>query len=163
MTTDAGVTDWGAWSRESVALMQRRNDEWHARFRLTNDPFRWDLETATIRFHRATDHVVASLCLIGTISDVEGTFLWAWANDTIPHSATAGLQEVQRFGEAHRLTLLIEPEFPASRADALEILATAGRILDADGVFIDSAGDVTCFFALKSFRVEPLDSPAEPR
>src|SRR5262245_1468814 len=107
VTSDAQKTDWGAWSRESVALMQRRNDQWRAQFQLTNDPFRWDLETATIRFQRANDQVVASLCLIGTISATEGTFLWGWAND--------------------------------------------------------ATGDVTCFFALKSFRVEPLDSPAAQR
>jgi hypothetical protein len=34
----------------------------------------------------------------------------------------------------------------------LEIAAVAGRIPDADGIWIEEAGDVTLFFALSNFR-----------
>jgi len=34
--------------------------------------------------------------------------------------------------------------------------AVAGRILDADGIWIEEAGDVTLFFALSNFRRRPL-------
>jgi hypothetical protein len=153
------VTDWRAWSRGAVALMQRRNDAWRARYGLTDQPFQWDLTSATIRFQRGTDQVVASLRLVGTTSESEGTFLWAWGNETIPPAAIEGLDAVRRFGEANDLPLLTEAEYPASREDALEILAIAGRLLDAEGVFIDQNGDVTCFFALTSFRAQPSDPP----
>jgi hypothetical protein len=148
------VTDWSAWSRDAVALMQRRNRDWRDEFALSNEPFHWDLDSATIRFRRASDEIVASLVLVGTTSEHEGTFLWAWANETIPDAATRGLDAVRRFGKDNDLPLLTDAEFPGSRPDALEVLAIAGRILDADGVFIDSTGDVTCFFALKDFRIE---------
>ena len=151
------MTDWSVWSREAVALMQRRNQAWQARFELTNEPFLWDLTSATIHFRRNNDRVVASLCLVGTTSESEGTFMWAWANETIPPAAVQGLDIVRRFGEANDLPLLTEREFRASRPDALEVLAVAGRILDAEGVFVAPDGDVTCFFALSSFHVEPSD------
>jgi hypothetical protein len=154
------MTDWSAWSREAVALMRQRNDAWQARYGLTDQPYHWDLTSATIRFQRDTDQVVASLRLVGTISESDGTFLSAWANETIPPAATEGLDAVRRFGEENDLPLLTAGEFPASRQDALEILAIAGRLLDAKGVFIDQSGDVTCFFALMSFRVQPSSPPA---
>jgi len=147
--------DWGAWSREAVELMQRRNEAWQARFRLTTEQYQWDLHDATIRFQRSNDQVVASLCLVGTTSESEGTFLWAWANETIPPAALRRLDVVRRFGEVNDLPLLTSAELPASRPEALEILAIAGRILDGEGVFIAPAGDVTCFFVLTSFQVEP--------
>jgi len=135
--------------------MQGRNNDWVARFALTAEPFHWDLETATLRFQRAHDQVVASLCLVGTTSEFEGTFLWAWANETIPPAAIQGLERVQEFGKAHDLSLLTEAEFPGSRPDGLELVAIAGRILDADGTFVAADGDVTRFFTLSAFRLEP--------
>ena len=134
--------------------MAARNAAWPARYGLEKRPFRWDLETATFRFERPGDAVVASLVLIGTTSEVEGTFLWSWANDAIPPAARQGLETVRDFGVRHDLALLTEPELKGGRPEALEALAIAGRILDAPGVFIDPAGDVTCFFVLTAFRVE---------
>jgi hypothetical protein len=153
--TGGYVIDWSAWSREAVAIMQQRNDAWQARFELTDAPFDWDLESATIRFQRDDDQVVASLCLVGTTAESEGTFLWAWANDAIPSAGIRGLDAVRRFGETNGLALLTSAELRGARPQALEILAIAGRILNAEGVFIAPAGDVTCFFALDAFRIEP--------
>ena len=83
--------------------------------------------------------------------------MWALAKESIPAADIQGLDVVRRFGEANCLPLLTEREFRASRTEALDVLAIAGRILDAEGVFVAPDGDVTCFFALKSFHVEPSD------
>jgi hypothetical protein len=135
--------------------MQERNVAWRARFGLTTESFRWDLASATLRFEAPGQAIVASVCLVGTTSDSEGTFLWAWANEAIPPAALEGLERVRSFGEINGLSLFTTAEFPGSRAEALEILACAGRILDAEGVFTDRSEDVTCFFVLKSFHLEP--------
>jgi hypothetical protein len=148
------MTDWADWSREAVWLMQSRNAEWQARFDLGNSAYRWDLESATIAFQRADDDVVASITLIGTTSVAERTFLWAWANDAIPPVATVGLDRVRAFGTQNDLSLLTQGEIQGGHPEALEVLALAGRILDAEGVFIDRSGDVGCFFALRDFRIE---------
>jgi hypothetical protein len=151
---DANQVDWAAWSREAVQLMAARNAHWQATYELDERPFRWDLEAATIRFERPDDAVVASLIIVGTTSAAEGTFLWSWANGAIPPPARQGLDTVREFGIRHDLTILTEPEFKGGRPEALEASALAGRILDASGVFIDPAGDVTSFFVLTAFRVE---------
>ena len=146
------MTDWGDWSREAVQLMHRRNQAWQARFALGRNAYRWDLDTATIAFQRAEDEVVASLTLVGTTSAVAGTFLWAWANESIPPAALHGLERVRAFGLENQLSLLTECESPGGRAEALELVALAGRILDAEGAFIDASGDVGWFFVLRDFR-----------
>jgi hypothetical protein len=149
------MSDWGEWSRQAVAEMQARNEEWLKRFSLRGAPYRWELGTAELSFERASDRVVADLCLIGTVSEEEGTFCWAWANDSIPSTAMRGLEVVRAFGEAHDLPLLVTPEWQGSRADGLEMLAIAGRVQDANGVFVDGEEDLTLLFTLSHFRVRP--------
>ena len=153
------VTDWGEWSRQAVAAMAARNEAWIARFDLAGAPYRWDLATAQLRFERDSDDVVADLCLVGTVSLVHGTFLWAWDNDTIPAAAKHGLDVVRAFGATHDLPRLVTPEWPGSRADGLEMLAVAGRVQDASGGFIDREADTLFFFTLHRFRVRPRPMP----
>lgn len=150
------VRDWGEWSRQAVAAMTARNQAWISRFDVERAPFRWDLATAELCFERATDQVVADLCLVGTASEGEGTFLWAWANEAIPDSAKRGLDAVRTFGATHDLPRLVTPEWPGGRADGLEMLAIAGRVQDASGGFIDRTGGLLFFFTLHRFRVRPL-------
>jgi hypothetical protein len=62
------------------------------------------------------------------------------------------LARVREFGKARALELLVTPQWPGGRPEGLEMAAVAGRILDADGIWIEETGDVTLFFALSNFR-----------
>ena len=121
------MTDWAEWSRQAVAAMKAQNEAWVARFALGRSPYRWNLDTAELIFERASDRVVADICVVGTVSAAEGTFLWAWANEAIPPGTQRGLELVRTFGETHDLPLLVTPEWAGGRADGLEMLAVAGR------------------------------------
>jgi hypothetical protein len=152
----AGITDWGAWSREAVQLMQKRNIAWQQRFGLGGCPFHWDMNTAIIKFSRDHDDVIASVCVVGTTSVCEGTFLWGWANESIPPIARKHLELVREFGAKHRLQLLTTPQFPCGHPEPLEMIAISGRVLDAEGVLMHSVdGDLTFFFALSDFQIRP--------
>lgn len=153
------MTDWGEWSRQAVTRMEARNRAWVERFSLERAAYRWDLDTAELTFTRASDCVVADICVIGTASPAQRTFRWAWAHDAIPANARRGLDLVRAFGETHDLPLLITPEWSGGRAEGLEMLAVAGRIQGASGGFVDEAAELTLFFTLNSFRVGPRPSP----
>jgi hypothetical protein len=137
-------------------MMQARNRTFVETYALAGEAYRWDLDAAQIAFVRTEYAVVADVCVVGTVSASEGTFLWAWANGAIPPRARERIHEVRDFGEAHDLGLLTSAEWPATRAEGLEMLAVAGRVLDAEGVFIAPDGDRTFFFALHGFRVRPV-------
>ena len=145
------MIDWSAWSREAVALAQGRNDAWRDRFGLAGGRYDWDLDRAEIVFQRPSDEVVADFCMIGTIAG--GTFLWGWANDSLPRAATHRIDLVRAFGLQHDLPLLTTPHFPGDRAQGLELLAVAARVQDAEGMFIDSTDDAIVFLTLSNFRV----------
>jgi hypothetical protein len=154
MTTDA-EPDWGQWSREAVVLMQARNQAFVEKFALSGRAFRWNLDVGQIAFLGDEHAVLADLCVVGSISACEGTFLWAWANGSIPRQAQVRLHDVRTFGETHDLDLLTTAEWPATRAEGLEMLAVAGRVLDAEGVFVAPEGDLTLFFVLHGLRTRP--------
>lgn len=133
-------------------MMQARNDAFSEKFGLAQQPYRWDLEQGQLAFLMGDHVVVADLCVVGSASGSEGTFRWSWANEAIGGQAKARIDEVRAFGEKHDLGLLTTAQWRGGRPEGIEMLAIAGRVLDADGVWIDAWGDATVFFTLHRFR-----------
>jgi hypothetical protein len=135
--------------------MNERNEGWMKHYDLGQGPYHWDLDAATLTFERDDNQedIVARVQLIGTASSHHGTFLWAWANETLPSACWAEVERVRAFGEQHDLSLLTAREWCGGRAEGLEMLAIAGRILNAQGVFVDVSSDPTFFFVILDFRV----------
>jgi hypothetical protein len=159
MRNDDG-RDWQDWSREAVRLMQERNRAFVDAFDLAGRPFQWNLDAAEIAFTTPKHAIVADVCVVGSVSEHEGTFLWAWNNEAVPPRARKRIDEVRAFGEANDLPLLTTAEWAGGKAEGLEMLAVAGRILDADGVFVAPDRDRTFFLVLHRFRTHPLDEIA---
>ena len=145
-------TDWAEWSREAVRQMQDRNHAYVDRYGLGDASYQWHIDCASMTFRTDGREVTADLCMIGSVADDVGTFLWSWANESIPDIATRDIEQVRAFGEQHDLTLLVTPEWPGGHADGLEMAAIAGRILDAEGVWIEKDQNGSQFFALSNFR-----------
>ncbi|MFT3815058.1 MAG: hypothetical protein QM740_17050 [Acidovorax sp.] len=151
---DNASPDWAAWSREAVERMATCNAEWPRQFGLQGQPaYRWDLDSATLVFQGPLHEVVATVCLVGTTSGSEGSFVWSWANEAIPRQHGEALQAVHDFGREHRLALLTTPCIPGGRPEATECLCIAGRLQRAVGTFIDEQGDVTLYFTILHLQV----------
>jgi Family of unknown function (DUF6882) len=146
-------TDWSQWSREATEMMQRLNKAWLSEYDLGGSQYHWDMNTAEIIFQNPNHIVRAGICVIGSTSLSEGSFLWSWANSSIPETAKSRIDEVRRFGQIHDLPLLYKPDWPGDKADGLEMLTVSSRILAAKGSWVEPLGDVTLFFALLNFRV----------
>ncbi|NVB85791.1 MAG: hypothetical protein HOV81_45935 [Kofleriaceae bacterium] len=136
--------DWAAWSRDSVSQLSARARDLLARHSLAESaPYRWDLETAALKLGNASFGLVT----VGTITG--GSFLWSWANDSIPPAAKVGIDKVRQFGIDNDLELLIESCAPGGLPQGQECLAIAARILDADGSWIDATDAGYILFALR--------------
>jgi hypothetical protein len=135
--------------------MQERNAAWILEYGLRERHYHWSLADAELVFPSESDQVVADLCVIGSASLSEGTFCWAWANETIPAHARRGLEGVREFGHDNGLNLLTNPEWLGGRPEGVEMAAVAGRILDAAGIWVAPGDDFTLFFALFNFRRRP--------
>ncbi|WP_370682432.1 DUF6882 domain-containing protein [Comamonas sp. GB3 AK4-5] len=154
----ASAPDWAAWSREAVEMMVARNAEWPRQFGLQGSPqYRWDLDRATLVLEGPLHEVVATVCLVGTTSDSENSFLWSWANEAIPPLHGQALEVVHDFGREHQLALLTTARIPGGRPEATECLCIAARLQRAMGTFIDQQGDVTLYFTLLHAQLAPMD------
>lgn len=155
------ATDWAAWSREAVETMVARNAEWPRQFGLQGQPaYRWDLERALLVFEGPLHEVVATVCLVGTTSEREGSFVWSWANEAIPPVHGQALEVVHEFGRDHHLALLTTPRIQGGRPEATECLCIAGRLQRAVGTFIDQQGDVALYFTILHLQVAVDDDLA---
>lgn len=140
------MTNWPAWSRNAVRRLDRKNREWKARHGLEGARYEWDLEQATLTFPK--HGVTARLAVVGTVSPKAGTFLWSWANPSIAEKAKNRMEEVHRFGLANNLPHLVQSSFPGGHPEALEMLAVAARVLDAEGGWIDEVDEMLIYFVL---------------
>lgn len=144
--------DWSQWSRDAVTAADAKNDAWRQLFGLQNAKYQWDLESGRIIFESRTGVVEANLCAVGFAFPEQNSFQWAWADRTLPAKIVSPLASVREFGEANDLSLLTSPEIPGGIAQGKECVAIAARILDSEGIFIDSSEGTTFFFALSGFR-----------
>jgi hypothetical protein len=141
--------------------MGERNRVWNRAYAPPDSPYVWDLNTATLTFPSVGDRgaVNAHIQVMGTVSACEGTYLWSWANGTLPAGSYEHVERVREFGVEHDLPLLTTGEWPGGRAEGMEMLAISSRILDAPGCFIEDIGDFSMFLAILRFEAEQPIGP----
>ena len=111
--------------------------------------YSWDLEQAAISWSRAgAEFCRARLTLIGTVSLSESTWLWSWANDSLPRSAVGDMGRVRQYGELHEFPVLPWESFNQHPELVREARVVSAAVLDAAGLWTDQAGDVQLHFLL---------------
>ena len=119
------------------------NQKCDEEFRVGSWP-RWgyDLDRAILMFtERGVPKVIASIQVAGTTSKGAGTWMWGWANDSLPPQSTATMAKVKAFGEREKIRQLIEAEAPDDEHLGWEMTAVAAQILGAKGAYCCPSGD----------------------
>ena len=126
--------NWSAWSQDAVRLLSERGRTFLEQRGIGAEAtYDWDIDEALITFNES---IHFKLICVGTTAD-DGTFLWSWANDALPESARRVMMQVHDYGQVHDLGLLQEPMIQGAHSEALEMMAIAGRVLNADGYWIE--------------------------
>jgi hypothetical protein len=103
--------------------------------------YAWDMETATLTFlENGQPRVVATIEFAGTYASVPKTWMWAWANPSVPGAATRRLNEVREYGRKHDLVPLYADHWHAPEVHALEMAVVTAYLLDGRGVYHAPAG-----------------------
>jgi len=98
--------------------------------------WRYDAECGTLTFSAGGfPKVIATVQLVGTTSTRSHSWLWGWANESVPPTQTILLAEVRRFGEAESLTILTQPEWPDDEHHGWEMAAITTKIIGAKGAY----------------------------
>lgn len=88
--------------------------------------------------------LVARVVHVGTLRTDTGTWRWGWADPAVPKGATHAVRKVRQYGQRHGHDLLTEPEWPAGRDDAGDMLAVAHHLLNGKGIYMaPDGGDIT--------------------
>src|SRR5271165_13970 len=115
----------------------RLNKLCEEQFHLSSWP-RWDyeLEHGTLTFsENGVPKVLALIQVIGTTSVSDGTWMWGWANESLPSNVTKSVANVREFGHAGNISELTKAELPDDEYLGWGMTAVAARLLGAKGAY----------------------------
>ena len=121
----------------AVHALTDLNEDCKRKYSVTDWP-RWDydLDTGTLTFSDGgTPKVIADIQVVGTTSNASRTWMWAWANTSLPLGVTQRARDVRQFGLAEGLTQLTEPQLVDDEYLGWEMTAVMARITDAKGAY----------------------------
>lgn len=125
------------FKHEAVHALMDLNEACEKKFGISAWP-RWDydLDAGTLTFsEEGVPRVVAQIQAVGTTSAISGTWLWAWANESIPPNMTQKLTAVRAFGLAEEIAELTEPSLPDDEYLGWEVTSLVARLTAAKGAY----------------------------
>jgi hypothetical protein len=138
------------------------NEECTRRYRISAMP-RWnyDLDAGTLVFsEEGIPTVIASIQVVGTTSTTSKTWLWGWANESLPSSVVSRVCEVRRFGETEGLSRLTEEQLPDDEYLGWEMTAIAARIIGAKGGYRFPAENGFMYVVYTNLRPSSEEEPS---
>ena len=127
--------EFAAFTHDAYLSLVELNRHCWRSFRLGDWPrYDYDLAQGTITFSKdGVAKVIAATQAVGTTSAESNTWLWAWANSSIPATAVEGLARVRKFGESEGLPELTVDTLPNTESLGWELTAVTTRIIGARG------------------------------
>src|SRR6266446_2197323 len=128
---------FSVYRHEAVHELVRLNELCEQEFRISSWQ-RWDyeLERGTLTFSQdGVPKVLSSIHVIGTTSNSGKTWMWGWANESLPPDATKAVARVRAFGEAENIAELKQAELPDDEYLGWEMTAIAAEVLGAKGAY----------------------------
>ena len=98
--------------------------------------------------------------MIGSVSLPRQTWLWSWANDSLPPQVLGEIDRVRRYGEAHNFPVLPWPGFKYHPDLVAEARIVSAAVLEADGLWTETTDDLQLHFVLHDLTL--VDTPAQP-
>lgn len=151
---EAASERWEPFISGAIDELTIKQDRLQERFDLSKHE-RWDYdqETGEIVFSNAGVPAVAGrFQIVGSISTVNDTWLWSWANFSLTPNIFEKLHTVRTFGESQGFANLTTPKWPASEEDGWELTAVAAKVLNADGAYRTPSGSGFLFMLLMDVR-----------
>ncbi len=125
------------FAHESVHQLMDLNKRYQEEFKVGSyERWDYDLQRATLTFsHERIPRVVAHIQAAGSIAIQSKSWLWSWANKSLPHHVTESILAVKEWGEKNNVLKLKEHYWEGEEADGWEMAAVANRIVGGKGVY----------------------------
>jgi hypothetical protein len=166
-TPELDPEQFSVYRHEAVHELMRLNELCVKEFRISSWP-RWDydLERGTLTFsENGVPKVVALIQVVGTTSVAHRTWMWGWANESLPANATKSVTTVREFGHTQRIAELTETTLPDDEYLGWGMTAVAAKVLGAKGAYRCPDKDGFMYLVYSSIRLatDSDDTAAEPR
>jgi len=145
---------------ESVALaaldrVQQRQARTIEQHRLSGDcQYFWSMEDTAITWSRdGHEFLRGRITMIASVNTGRGTWLWSWANDSLPRAVLGDIERVRSYGIEHNFPLLTAPGFRADQKPVAQARTVAADVLDAELLWRNvSDPDLEIHFAVRELR-----------
>ena len=98
-----------------------------------------DIDTGTITFEEPG--LECPFEIVGSYAYAQKTWLWAWANQSLPEHMTGVSRKLLAYGQSHNVTKLTEERFPAQNEELHAFGVLACGIGGADAYYAADYGD----------------------
>ncbi|MEU1312733.1 DUF6882 domain-containing protein [Streptomyces cinnamoneus] len=150
---DRSKHDHSVWEEVVLAAHERaraRQALMVERFGLSGDvQYHWSMDDAQITWSREGKvFLTGRLTMIGSVSLAQQSWLWSWANESLPDAVLGDIERVRQFGEENDFPVLPWPGFDYQPELVAEARMVAASVLDAEGLWADSTDDMQLHFLL---------------
>jgi hypothetical protein len=150
--------DHSGWDAVVLAARERAAERQFAmieRFKLAdNTHYQWSMEDARITWSRGgAVYLSGRITMIGSVSASEHSWLWSWANPSLPARVVGEIDRVRRYGEANNFPVLPWEGFGSDADLVNEARVVAASVLDAEGIWTDTAGDMQLHFLIRDLTL----------
>jgi hypothetical protein len=89
--------------------VQQRQARMVSDFGLSGDvQYFWSMDDATITWSRGgREFLQGRITMTASVDAVRNTWLWSWANDSLPQPVLGDIEQVRRYGVEHHFPLLV--------------------------------------------------------
>ena len=142
--------DWDDFVEDAKDYHSERSAELRENFDIhKHEAYEWSMDDATLVFlNDGYETVIAKIQLVGTISVDDESWLWAWADESVPDRMVKKMNKVRRYGESHDFEALYLEEWEGDKEDGWEMAAIVAYLLDAEGVYCHSSADEHVFMVI---------------
>jgi hypothetical protein len=109
---------------------------------------RWSLDMSQGDLIFTFDRGVVATCpaqIIGSLDNKSGSWLWGWANPSIPDVLKRDALRVREYGQQQEIARLTSEEWACTEPDAWSMAALACKLCNAQGVYRGPAGAAFVF------------------
>ena len=141
---------WELYTEQAFARVREHQASMVETFALSgNIQYHWDLDEAVIVFSRGGEEFArGQLTMVGSVDHERQTFLWSWANDSLPAAVLGKIEEVREFGAKQEFPLLTSPSYDAEPKLVTQSLVVSADILAAQGIWRDHQGTLERLFLI---------------
>jgi hypothetical protein len=120
--------------------------------------FKFDRQTGLLSFtFEEGREVLCPAQAVGTLDTQAGTWMWAWANPSIPEELRRDVRAAKAQGERHGFTRLTSPTWRATAERAWQMTVVAAKVCEHSGTYAIKTGPQQIFLMFKEVYLDRFE------